>query len=105
MGTFNKWTSILSEESGCDWDFLIEMYNYIHDSHGDVDWDRFECGVMSHDWSVRNGDRFENILITLSEDSGYSYDELLAKYANMIYDPYDDGDWEYFVGVTMEHDW
>jgi hypothetical protein len=95
----------LSEKSGCDWDFLVDMYNHINRDHGDVDWDQFEIGVMNHDWSVRGDKRFEDVLMKLSEDSGYEYDYLFALYTDMIYDPNDDGGWEYFKAVTMERDW
>lgn len=108
--TFNALTEELSEKSGCDWDFLIDMYNHIGRYHGDVDWDRFENGVMKFDWSVRhtldyNFSRFENVLRKLSEDSGYFYDYLFDLFTNMIYDPDDEGNWTYFVSVTMERDW
>lgn len=106
---FNEFMDKLSDKSGCDWDFLVAMYNRILDVHGDVDWERFEIGVMDFDWSIRNTldynfSRFENILVKLSEDSGYSYEYLFALFTEMIYDP-NDGDWDYFVGVTMERDW
>lgn len=48
---------------------------------------------------------FEASMTKLSKDSGYNYDFLVDLYNDMIDDPYDDGDWDYFVGVTMEHDW
>lgn len=46
------------------------------------------------DYSIKN----------LSRKSGYDYDFLVDVY-NEIAD--DDGsvDWDYFVGVSMEHDW
>lgn len=103
--TFNAWTAELSEKSGCDWDFLIDMYNWILNKDGDVDWERFERAVMKHDWSIRNGERFENLLVDLSDKTGYTYSYLFNLYTFMVYDPYDGGDWDYFVGVTMEHDW
>lgn len=45
---------------------------------------------------------FDSIISRLSEDSGYGYDFLVDRY-NEIMD--EDGDIEYFVGVTMERDW
>lgn len=47
----------------------------------------------------------EKSLCELSEDSGYDYNFLAAMYNDMMDDPDDDGDWDYFVGVTMERDW
>lgn len=106
MGNFfNRATALLSEESGCDWDFLVDMYNYILDKYGDVDWERFVSEVNKHSWDIRGTGRFEDVLKKLSEDSGYDYDFLFGLYVDMVYDPDDDGDWEYFVGVTMEYDW
>ena len=107
---FDEFIADLGEKSGCDWDFLVAMYNRIFDLHGDVDWERFEKGVMKRDWSIRNTldynfSRFENVLVKLCEESGYPYAYLFALYTDMVYDPDDDGDWEYFVGVTMERDW
>lgn len=103
--TFNRLTDKLSKESGCDWDFLVKMYNYILDKHGDVDWDRFENCVMKHDWGVRGDGRFENILVRLCEESGYTYGRLFMLYTDMVYDQDDDGDFEYFRSVTLEKDW
>ena len=45
---------------------------------------------------------FESIITKLSEVSGYDYDFLVDRY-NEVMD--EDGDYEYFVNVTMEHDW
>lgn len=45
---------------------------------------------------------FEGVMSMLSEASGYDWDFLVDRY-NEVMD--EDGDWEYFVGVTMEHDW
>lgn len=46
---------------------------------------------------------FEGTMTKLSNDSGYDYDFLVDMYNIMIDDGEDD--WDYFVGVTMEHDW
>ena len=46
---------------------------------------------------------FEGMMAELSEKSGYDYDFLTDMYSNMVEDGNDD--WNYFVGVTMEHDW
>lgn len=48
---------------------------------------------------------FRGQMAKLSDDSGYSYDFLVDLYNGMMDDPDDDGDWNYFIGVTMEHDW
>lgn len=103
---FQEEISRLSELSGCDWDFLVDMYNHIHDTkrYG-VDWDRFWIGVIMMDWSARGNGRFQEVLEKLSEDSGYEYDFLFKRLTDMVYDPDDDSDWDYFVGITMEHDW
>ena len=45
---------------------------------------------------------FEGTLNRLSKDTGYSYDFLVDMYNEVIEE---DGDLEYFIGVTMEHDW
>lgn len=95
----------IAEESGCDWDFVVDMYNYIWDRYGDVDYVRFTTCVVAQDWSARGYGRFEDVLKKLSEDSGYDYDFLFGLFTDMVYDLGDLGDWDYFVGVTMEHDW
>ena len=103
---FQETMNDLATRSGCDWDFLIDMYNHIYETRPDgVDEDRFEAGVMKMDWSVRGDGRFERVLVDLCERSGYVYSDLFDILVDMIYDPDDDGDWGYFVGVTMEHDW
>lgn len=41
----------------------------------------------------------------LSRDSGYSCNFLVDRYHEMVNDPDVECDWNYFVGVSMEHDW
>ena len=48
---------------------------------------------------------FEESMTKLSKDSGYNYNFLVDMYNSIMDDPDDDSDWNYFVGVTMEHDW
>lgn len=102
---FNRGMEEIATASGCDWDFVVDMYNHIYDTHGDVDMEQFACGMTNFDWSARGDFRFERVLVDLCEKSGYEYDKLFGILADMIYDPDDDGTWDYFVGVTMEHDW
>ena len=45
---------------------------------------------------------FEGWISKLSDESGYNYDFLVDRY-NEVMD--EDGDVEYFVGVTLERDW
>lgn len=100
-GTMNE----ISKASGCDYNFVVEMFEYINNSHGYIDMERFAYGVMKMDWSARNGGKFEDVLSDLASKSGYNYDILLAIFTEMVYDPDSVNDWNYFVGVTMEKDW
>ena len=102
---FNQTMQDIAEYSGCDWDFVVNMHNYLWDKHQDFNMVRFTIGMLMYDWSARNDDRFENALRELCEKSGYTYDFLFELLADIIYDPDDLSDWDYFVGVTMEHDW
>lgn len=106
---FNQTIMDIAELSGCDWDFVANMHNYLWDKHRDFNMARFTIGVLTYDWNTRQegryGGRFENVLIDLCERSGYTYDYLFKLLADIIYDPDDSSDWDYFVGVTMEHDW
>ena len=45
---------------------------------------------------------FEAYMKDLCEKSGYSYDFLVDRYNEVMEE---DGDVEYFIGVTMERDW
>lgn len=47
---------------------------------------------------------FETFIDDLSEKSNYDYDFLIDTF-NEIMDEDGDIDIDYFVGVTMEHDW
>lgn len=91
--------------SGCDWDFVVNMHNHLWDTHPYFDMTRFANGVLRYDWTARRNGRFEPVLVELCEKSGYAYDFLFKLLADIVYDPDDLSDWEYFVGVTMEHDW
>lgn len=46
---------------------------------------------------------FEVTIDNLAKASGYSWDFLVDMYNEMVEDG--EYDWDYFVGVTMEHDW
>lgn len=105
MSTLNRFIDDLSEKSGCDWNFLIDMYNHIEKEHGEVDWERFYLGVVNHDWKKCGREKMEDALLQLSKASGYTYEYLFDLYVDMVYDPMDDVDWEYFEAVSMEHDW
>lgn len=102
---FNQTMDDIAKLSGCDWDFVVAMYNRLWETHGDVDIGRFAAGTIIYDWGARGNGRFEQVLVDLCEKSGYTYTELFNILVDMIYDLDDDGDWQYFVGVTMEHDW
>lgn len=103
---FNQTMEDIANASGCDWDFVVDIYNHLwHKSDTEVDMLRFAAGMLKYDWSARGDQRFENVLVDLCEKSGYTYSFLFAMLANIIYDPDDLSDWDYFVGVTMEHDW
>lgn len=102
---FNQSIIDIATASGCDWDFVVDMYNHIYHKHGDVDMEQFTQGVVSCDWSARGTGRFESVLVDLCEKSGYTYSYLFNLLVNMVYNPDDESDWDYFVGVTMEHDW
>lgn len=105
----------IATESGCDWDFVVDVYNRIWDKYGEVDIDRLSQGMCKRNWSARgvrecvngewHGGLFSDVLKDLSDRSGYAYDTLLGYLADMVYDPADDSDWDYFVGVTVERDW
>ena len=45
---------------------------------------------------------FEGIMNHLSKETGYKYDFLVDLYNETMED---DGDLEYFIGVTLERDW
>ena len=45
---------------------------------------------------------FDAIVDSLCNETGYDYDYLVDRY-NEVMD--DDGDLNYFIGVTMERDW
>ena len=45
---------------------------------------------------------FEVIIDNLAKDTGYSWDFLVDRYNEVMEE---DGDWEYFLGVTLERDW
>lgn len=45
---------------------------------------------------------FEGIMDRLSKDTGYSYNFLVDMYNEVVEE---DGDLEYFIGVTTERDW
>lgn len=51
---------------------------------------------------------FEGVMDELARKSGYGYDELVDIYNDAWQECEDAGEdlnWDYFVGVTMEHDW
>ena len=102
---FNAIMNDISTASGCDWDFVISMYNRLWEKHDDVDFEQFEQGVIKRDWSVRGNWRFENVLVDLSEKSGYTCDYLLGILADMIYDPDDEGTIDEFITISLERDW
>lgn len=45
---------------------------------------------------------FRGIIDQLSEQTGYDHDFLVDRYNEVMED---DGDFEYFINVTMERDW
>lgn len=50
----------------------------------------------------------ENRICKLAEASGYDEEELMAMWFDYVDECHEDGesaDWNYFAGVTMEHDW
>lgn len=47
---------------------------------------------------------FDYAIDNLSRRSGYSYDTLVDIFMECMEDE-GDVDWEYFVDVSMEHDW
>ena len=95
----------ISNASGCDWDFVVAMYNHLWEKHGDVDMELFGNAVHIFDWSARGDGRFEMVLVDLCEKTGYTYDFLFDILTDIVYDAEDEGVWNYFLGVTMEHDW
>ena len=93
-------------ESGCDWDFVVDLYNQIQDRYGKVDFDRLTKGLCKRNWpGIDEHTSVTKAVEELSNKSGYDYEDLLYYLAGMVYDPDDDADWDYFVGVTMERDW
>ena len=102
---FNQTMQDIATYSGCDWDFVVNMHNHLWDKHDYFDIERFALGMTKYDWSARGNGRFENVLVELCEKSGYTYSFLFNLLAEIIYDPDDESDWDYFVGVTMERDW
>ena len=102
---FEQGIDNIATQSGCDYDFVVDMYSHINDKYGNVDWQQFARGVTNFDWSARGNGRFDIVLADLWMKSSYTYDYLFDRLVDMIYDPDDEGDWSYFVGVTMEHDW
>lgn len=102
---FEHYISNIAEESGCDYDFVVDIYDYFWESEPDICDEHFASMIKDFDWSARGNKPFKDILMDLSERSGYEYDYLFERLADMVCDPDDDGDWTYFVGVTMEHDW
>lgn len=102
---FNQTIDDIVAISGCDWDFVVDMYNHLWETRSDFSMERFALCVVIFDWSARGSRRYKELLEDLCEKSGYEYSKLFDIFTNMVYDPDDDGDWDYFVGVTMEHDW
>lgn len=45
---------------------------------------------------------FETIIDDLAKATGYTWEFLVARYNEVMEE---DGDWEYFLGVTLERDW
>ena len=45
---------------------------------------------------------FEGVVDYLSKKTGYGYDFLVDRHNEVMEE---DGDMEYFIGVTMERDW
>ena len=45
---------------------------------------------------------FEERIVTLAELTGYNFGFLMDRWLEVCED---DGDWNYFVGVTLEQDW
>lgn len=102
------WSQIMDDiakASECDWDFVVDMYNYIWDKHGDVELKRFANGIAQRNWSVRENGRFKNVLMNLSDRSGYTYDHLFSILADMIYDSDDGTTMDEFIAITLERDW
>lgn len=95
----------IASASGCDYDFVVDMYNYLWETEPDVDLTQFMLNVAFFDWRARGDERFRAVLEDLCEKSGYEYEYLFERLMDVIFDPDDDGDWKYFVGVTMERDW
>lgn len=102
---FDQTMDDIATASGCDWDFVVDMYNHLWEQYGDVDMERFGRAVYAFDWSARGDGRFEMVLVDLCEKTGYAYDDLFELLTDIVYDAEDEGDWNYFLGVTMEHDW
>ena len=102
---FNQAISDIATTSGWDWDFVVDKYNHIYSKYGDVDMEQFAQGVINRDWKARGNGRFQYVLVDLCEGSGYTYTYLFNLLVDAVYDPDDESDWDYFVGVTMEHDW
>ena len=48
--------------------------------------------------------QFGTMIEEVSEKSGYSWDFLVDRY-NDILEAEGSVDWNYFVGVSLEHDW
>ena len=46
--------------------------------------------------------KIDDFISDLSKKSGYSWDFLMDRFNEVMEE---DGDLDYFVGVTMEHDW
>lgn len=98
----------IATASGCDWDFVVDMYNYLWETEPEVDNEEFAKSTIAFDWSARGDERVQKILEDLCKKTGYEYDRLFEILVDMIFDPdCDNGicDWKYFVDVTMERDW
>ena len=103
--TFEQYIDDTAIASGCDYDFIVDIYDYFWESEPDICDEFFASMIKNFDWSARGDKPFKEVLMKLSEKSGYEYDYLFERLADMVLDPQDDGNWTYFVGVTMEHDW
>lgn len=45
---------------------------------------------------------FEKTIEALCDETGYDYDFLIERYSEVMHE---DGDVDYFIGVTLERDW